>query len=79
MKANMHKNTTFTPITVTFTIESKAELTALFHRLHLGEGRIIEAFFDENHVSRKQLDFQHTKTLHDVIKDALSLSLGYRE
>ena len=77
MKANMHKNTTFTPITVTFTIESKAELTALFNRLHMGTNRITEGFFEENHVSREQLAFEHTETLQGVIKDALRVS--YRE
>jgi hypothetical protein len=77
MKANIHKNTTFTPITVTFTIESKAELTALFNRLHMGTNRITEGFFEENHVSREQLDGEITIALHDVIKDALRVS--YRE
>jgi len=77
MKAHMHKNTTFTPITVTFTIESKEELSALFYRLHLGKHRIIEAFFEENHVSRQQLNFEYTETLHEVIKKAEAVS--YRE
>lgn len=71
MKAEIQKNNTFAPITVTFTIESQKELTALFYRLHMHNSSIKDDFFDDNNVSMQQLDFEYTKVLHDVIKDAL--------